>query len=51
MTFFIINLFIINPCLLQFPVSMKGQHKNMFALLVVSARASPFTKLGLGGGG
>lgn len=32
-------------------LTMKGQHKNVFALLVVSARASPFTKLGFGGGG
>lgn len=44
-------LLLIHACYnFLFLVSMKGQHKNVFALLVVSARASPFTKLGLGGG-
>lgn len=45
-------LLLIHACYnFLFLVSMKGQHKNVFALLVVSARASPFTKLGFGGGG
>lgn len=45
-------LLLIHACYnFLFLVSMKGQHKNMFALLVVSARASPFTKLGFFGGG
>lgn len=45
-------LLLIHACYnFLFLVSMKGQHKNVFALLVVSARASPFTKLGFFGGG